>query len=114
MDSFIEHFWSLFLIAFVIWIFFGESLSNGFYAIIGQREKRRLSRKEEKALRRMAQEAQQTVVVATDIMRDVEAADRAFPQLPMDTRIRVDAFLAQHLQRPELPPQKKKPRQIND
>lgn len=121
LDYLREHFWSLFLAAFVVWIFIGDGIKAAFHtllsAVTGRANKRRLTRREERALRREVTDLRrdndnlrQTVFVAADILRDVAASDRVFPQLPPDTLIRIEAFLDKHLQRPELPADEPKKR----
>jgi hypothetical protein len=116
------------IVLWVVWMFVGEGVAAAFYAVVNaasqrsgssRRLRRRLTRKEERALRHEVAQArerelelQQHLFVAADIMRDVEAADRVMPQMPQDTMIRVEAFLAEHLQRPELPT-KSKPRKAS-
>jgi hypothetical protein len=114
-----ENWFGALLVLWVVWMFVGEGVAAGFYAVVnaigqrsgsGRRYQRRLTRKEERKLRQEVQalhdkneEYQQHLFVAADILRDVEASDRVFPQMPQETMIRVEAFLTEHLKRPELP-----------
>lgn len=99
-----DNFWSIVLGALVVSMLFGDAIRDAFYAIIGLSERRGMSRKEQRKLRNEAERSKHALTVAADILRDVQAADRVFPQLPQDTSIRVNAFLAEHLKRPTLPP----------
>lgn len=99
--------WVIALI-FIFVVSYVDELKGVFYTLINRPDRKRLSRKEEKALRAKAEEQQHTINVAADIFREVEAADRAFPQLPEGTKQRVDEFLEAHRPQLQLPKKKKK------
>lgn len=105
-----ENFWSVVLGLLVVSWLFGDAVRDAFYAIVGLGERRGLSRKEQRRLRSEAEKSKQALAVAVDILRDVQAADRVFPQLPQDTAIRVNGLLAEHLKRPELDQSRSTPR----
>lgn len=101
-----EHFWNWFwTIALAVWLtsmFAGDIIREAFYAVIGMKGKG-APRKEVKRLQRELDEAKATIGYATHIFRDIQAADKAFPQLPQDTRDSVDHFLDLNLKMPQLP-----------
>ena len=106
--------WLLLLVIFWLLMMFGMMFGDDILDIIrarmGHGGDNRLSAKDEKQLRAKMEAQQEVIDYAGEVLREVQAADKALPQLPQDTRDRVDEFLAHHRPQPTLPPSLKKKR----
>jgi hypothetical protein len=84
---------SVFMYLLFIWFFWGDGIKNFILTLVNRRDLQRLTRKEEKALRKEVEEKQRALTLSTDILHRVYEADEAYPQLPITVREDVDSFL---------------------